>query len=294
MQQSGQQSMPHVRSVSIGSYLFGPVFLLAIALQFALISATRAQSEWPVQVHSTPFHFHSDKPLDDIDAIIAEIKSLPNQLASTIHVKPNAELIHVVVMNSEEKFQRYIRHYFPTAPIRRALFIKDRGPGIVFTHRHAEMLIDLRHECTHALLQDQLPNLPLWMDEGIAEYFEVSNSQNYCNRTHLESIRWQTRLGYVPSITDLGRLDDVGHMAADDYRDSWAWIHFLMHHSEASKSALIEYLHDLQRGATAGVFAHRLQRAVPNWRDAFINHFQQFPSDATAEIKLVSQASNPE
>ena len=32
---------------------------------------------------------------------------------------------------------------------------------------------DLRHEATHALLHVAVGDLPLWLDEGLAEYFEV-------------------------------------------------------------------------------------------------------------------------
>ncbi|GIT30210.1 MAG: hypothetical protein Ct9H300mP1_22560 [Planctomycetaceae bacterium] len=32
---------------------------------------------------------------------------------------------------------------------------------------------DLRHEFTHGVLHSSLKRVPLWLDEGLAEYFEV-------------------------------------------------------------------------------------------------------------------------
>ncbi len=259
--------------------------LCLFAFLFLTDSAV-CQSQWPVQIRSTPFHFHSDSPLRDIDSIVAEIQALPQQLRDHLAIKPRVELIHIVVMDTDETFQRYMHHYFPQAPVRRALFIKDRGPGIVFAYRNAEMLVDLRHECTHALIQDRLPELPLWMDEGIAEFFEVKADGNFFHPTHAESIRWQTRLGYVPSIIDLEKIDDVGQMGSENYRDSWAWIHFLLNNSQSSRDALLGYLHDMESGTAAGLFSHRMQRAIPNWRDEFINYYQCLSTKATNAVHV--------
>jgi hypothetical protein len=44
---------------------------------------------------------------------------------------------------------------------------------MVFAYRGEDFETDLRHECTHALLNAALPVVPLWLDEGLAEYFEV-------------------------------------------------------------------------------------------------------------------------
>ena len=58
-------------------------------------------------------------------------------------------------------------------PYRPALFILEGGSPGVYTYRKPDLDIDVRHECTHALLHSALPVVPLWLDEGIAKYFEV-------------------------------------------------------------------------------------------------------------------------
>ncbi len=123
------------------------------------------QSEWPIQQTVGPFHFHCDHSLEDLPKYAEALNSLPGQLEAKLGIEPNPKRIHVVLMQSDREYQRYMQHYFPKVPNRRALFIQDRGPGIVFAYRHAEIVTDLRHECTHALLQDQLNDLPLWLDE---------------------------------------------------------------------------------------------------------------------------------
>ena len=58
---------------------------------------------------------------------------------------------------------------------------------------------DLRHELTHALLHGVLQDVPLWLDEGLAVYFELPPANEGVNPHHLEVLcRW-------PSQPDLVR-----------------------------------------------------------------------------------------
>ena len=79
-----------------------------------------------------------------------------------------------VPVSGKATYQAYMKQYFPKVPYRRALFIKARGPGMVFACQGTDFEIDVRHESTHALLHAWLPSVPLWLDEGLAEYFEVA------------------------------------------------------------------------------------------------------------------------
>ena len=55
--------------------------------------------------------------------------------------------------------------------------MKGRGPGKVFAYKSKALPVDVRHEGTHGLLHAALPMVPLWLDEGLAEYFEVPGRQ---------------------------------------------------------------------------------------------------------------------
>ena len=44
---------------------------------------------------------------------------------------------------------------------------------MVYTYWGNRIQQDLRHELTHAILHSVLKDVPLWLDEGLAEYFEV-------------------------------------------------------------------------------------------------------------------------
>ena len=97
---------------------------------------------------------------------------------------PPRETVHFFLFQAKGTYQSYMKQYFPRVPYRRALFIKARGPGMVFAYQGNDFEIDVRHECTHALLHTWLPHVPLWLDEGMAEYFEVPRDKRVRQNPH--------------------------------------------------------------------------------------------------------------
>ena len=65
------------------------------------------------------------------------------------------------------------------------------GPGaarVVYTYSSPRLEEDLRHEATHALLRGGYGDLPLWLDEGLAEYFETPADTPDAQHEHLVKI----------------------------------------------------------------------------------------------------------
>ena len=89
---------------------------------------------------------------------------------------------------------------------------------------------DLRHEMTHAYLHSALANIPpLWLDEGLAKYFEVPPGRHGLNRQYVRQIAEAMQKGaWHPNLRRLEQLDPAGDMSQEDYVESWAWIHYLL------------------------------------------------------------------
>ena len=51
-----------------------------------------------------------------------------------------------------------------------------------------ELAVDLRHETTHAVLHGLLPMVPLWLDEGLAEYFEAPEANRLQRHPHFKAV----------------------------------------------------------------------------------------------------------
>ncbi|HEX5104499.1 MAG TPA: DUF1570 domain-containing protein, partial [Pirellulaceae bacterium] len=161
-----------------------------------------------------------------------------------------------------------------TVPYRRALYMKARGPGMVFAWRGQEFETDVRHECTHALLHAWLPSVPLWLDEGLAEYFEAARDRRASDQSHLQQVQLLVRSVRLPRLEELEAIDDLDQMGANEYRDAWAFTHFLLHGPREGTEELLRYLADLEAGENIGPLSARLRRRMLDLDRRLAEHFR--------------------
>jgi hypothetical protein len=231
---------------------------------------------WPDERQVGPFFCHADFSLAEYGQLLDDVCRLQDDLAHMLAIAGPREHVHLFLFEEKGTYDQYVRYYYPDVPRRRALFIKGRGPGMVYAFVSQDLDIDVRHECTHALLHAALPMVPLWLDEGLAEYFEVAADQRASGNTHLRSIQWRARLGFVPRIEDLEQLGDLQQMTLTHYQRSWAWVHFMLHGPPAARDELQRFLADIAAHTPPGHLSERLRRRVPDLDRAFRDHFRNW------------------
>jgi hypothetical protein len=223
-----------------------------------------------------PFLCRADFSLAEIDGVLNELAQLQADLSRTLAVPGPREPVDLYLFHDKAAYTRCLDHYLPNLPYRKALYVKDRGTGKVFAHRSRDFQTDLRHECTHALLHAALPMVPLWLDEGLAGYFEMAPEKRASGNPHLESIRWSLQWGTGPSLPALEQQTDVAKMGRTQYRDSWAWVHFMLHGPEEAHQELLAFLADIRRGTPPGLLSQRLEKRLPGLQQRFAQHFRQW------------------
>lgn len=183
-------------------------------------------------------------PLSEIQSILTEIEGLQRDLNLYMGVPAPEEKIELCLFRDEASYHRFLRARFPKAPRdRRALYIKlNDEPGTLLVQRSKDFALDLRHEMTHAIVHASIPAVPIWLDEGLAKYFEPPSTERSESNPYMKSVRWNTRFGAVPSLHRLEKLEHIGEMGSREYRDSWAWVHFMVHHSPDTHRLLAGYL----------------------------------------------------
>ncbi|MDR3197924.1 MAG: hypothetical protein LBU34_08670 [Planctomycetaceae bacterium] len=183
-------------------------------------------------------------PLTEIKLILEEIKQLQVDLNIYMGIPAPKEKIELCLFRDEKTYLKFLQEVFPKAPRdRRALYIKiDDKPGTLLVQKTDEFEIDLRHEMTHAIIHTSIESVPIWLDEGLAKYFEVSIRDRAEKNPYMKQIRWNTKFGAVPSLHRLEKLEHIGQMGDREYRDSWAWVHFFIHYSPQSHRLLAGYL----------------------------------------------------
>jgi hypothetical protein len=135
----------------------------------------------------------------------------------------------------------------------------------------------LRHELTHALLNSVLKNIPIWLDEGLAEYFELPPERQGVNAAHLELLRHPPD---GPINFDLARLEAIGSsevekMNRPEYREAWAWVHLLLRSTPEAKAVLVAYLQQLRNAHDPEPLLPKLAKVFPQPEEALQAHLSQ-------------------
>ena len=251
---------------------------LAVLTGWGLVGcrACRSAQGWTDRRVAGPFVCRADFSLHAVEGLLRDLAGLQDDLVRLLGVPPAEQWIEVYLFHDQSTYRQYLRRHFPDVPYRRALYVKSRGPGVVLAYRSQALEVDLRHECTHALLHAVLPMVPLWLDEGLAEYFEVSPSQRAFENGYLSGVRWKARLGMVPRMESLEKKGAVDEMGAAEYRNAWAWVHFMVHGPAEAHDELGRFLADIQAGTPPGLLSYRLRQRIPNIEQRFGAHFRSW------------------
>jgi hypothetical protein len=228
--------------------------------------------------------FYSDFEVKRDLPIFRELAELREQVYKELQLPaPGGDaLIHVYLFGDKGHYERFIETKYPGLPDRRAFFMEEqphglgRGELLVFTFWSDRLRLDLRHELTHALLHAVLKEVPLWLDEGLAEYFELPPSWNGLNRTHVQVMRDK---GIRPDLARLEQLSEVKEMDSDRYREAWAWVYLMLRGSPEAKDVLLAYLQQLRSKPNPGPLQPRLAAAVPALDDALDRLLAQATDD---------------
>jgi hypothetical protein len=253
----------------------------ALSLLLAAGCATARQARIGVptkhQVKSDQLLVVSDFKIGRDHPLIRDLMQLRREVSETLELPLGSRQVMVYLFSNELEYTQYLQATFPGYPPRRAYFIQTPGRELaVYTWWGDRIQEDLRHEFTHGLLHASLENVPLWLDEGLAEYFEMPEAQRAFDHPHLPTLRWNLRLGMLRTVESLENHSELSDMGAVEYRYAWAWVHFMLHGPQAVHRALVNYVADIRRGDPPGVLSERLHAAVPMLDERMIQHFKHW------------------
>ena len=234
------------------------------------------QASWPYTALKDGFSFQADFPLQPHERLIYEIYRQRAEISSTLKIQPSNEKIDVYLFAKRSTYEDYMRHYFPSVSPRRAMFIKSNSPGNVFAYSSREFDVDLRHESTHAILHAALPLVPLWLDEGLAEYFEQPVDRRAFENPYLAQVQRTVRWQRPPSLKRLESLTSINEMGATEYRQAWAWVHFMLHGPPEARQTLVDYFQSVQKHQPPMQLSDSLAARIPNLENAFAEHFRRW------------------
>jgi hypothetical protein len=229
------------------------------------------------QVKVGHYLFVTDIELKREHPLLKELEGLQDQVSKELQLPQTNDLIHVYLFADRPHYEQYMQAHFKNLPSRRAFFMartdERRGDElVVYTFWGDRISEDLRHELTHAHLHSVLKNVPMWLDEGLAEFFEAPPSWNGLNYRHLSFLRSQPGVPWTPNLNRLEKLTLVREMTPADYREAWAWVHFMLRGSPQAKTILLNYLQQLRVTKDPGPLEPLLTAAFPSPEAALKAH----------------------
>lgn len=215
----------------------------------------------------------SDVKLPKDHPLIADLVVLREQVVKLLDLPPQRDQVVVYMFNTELEYSQFLQATYPGLPNRRAYFVGTPRELAVYTFWGDRIQEDLRHEYTHGLLHASLKGVPLWLDEGLAEYFEVIGPRpGEVNREYAAGLTTVMANGWRPDLERLERIKKFEQMQRADYQESWAWVHYMLHSSPETKGILLDYLHDLRDDSDPVPLSGRLRQDRPEYAVRFLNY----------------------
>jgi tetratricopeptide (TPR) repeat protein len=216
------------------------------------------------RVDTQHFVLLGDVPAPTLRALASDLEALESLLAT---LNPNDSTpaparAAVMVFASEEEFSRYAP--FDTAGEPAAV------SGFFLRHPHGDYVAvsaggrDVRpvlyHEVLHRFVCHHLPEAPLWLNEGLAEFYstlEVSRGEAWLGRPVVEHVVRLQRDARRP-LSELVAIDAESHVYHDGelqgafYAEAWALVHYLLDGDDSGRAALARYAGLLRAGEDPG------------------------------------------
>lgn len=203
---------------------------------------------------------HADFPLAEQHRLVRELESLRPEVSQRLGLPISDEPIHLYLFETPERFEAYVAKQFPTFPARRAFFVETDTSLSVFAAWQDRVAEDLRHETTHGYVHAVVPGVPLWLDEGIAEYFELPRSDHGLHAAHLAHLMGRLIEGtWHPDLAKLEAIGSAGDLSQDHYAEAWVWVHWLLDTTPERRAVLEGYLADLRHDPATAPLSLRLR-----------------------------------
>ncbi|HET9299765.1 MAG TPA: tetratricopeptide repeat protein, partial [Candidatus Polarisedimenticolaceae bacterium] len=233
--------------------------ILALVLAFACLGAARLPSERDTWQRATSPHFtfYTNANETRVRELASNLERLVELLASRKGAKASPVPTAIYVFRDDKTFQPYKRNPDGSVKSLDGFFVKDDLSNYVALDASTPTPRIVLHEYLHQFNAYNFPPLPVWLNEGLAEFFSTFSTSAkgaQVGRPVQEHVLWLRQNKLIP----LPRLFAVTH---DDpeyneqskqgvfYAESWALVHLLLLGDQATHGRqLTDFIDRLNQG----------------------------------------------
>lgn len=216
---------------------------------------------------------YSDFYIPSKHRLIDELTARRRDISEQLKLPTSDEPINVFVFETEEQYHRFMQREHPEFPNRRAFFVKNDTTLKVFAYWGERVGEDLRHEVTHGYLHSVVSSIPIWLDEGLAEFYETPRGKHGFNASHVYLLSSAFRRGdWKPDLATLETLTIPEELDQLDYAEAWLWVHFLLEGPDAEPKLLQDQLARLRMSAESEPLSNFLSKQIDDQEIKLIEH----------------------
>lgn len=217
---------------------------------------------------------HADFQIAGQHRLVRELDTLRVDVSQELGLPISDEPVHLYLFDSTARYDAFVARQYPTFPARRAFFVETDTTLSVFAVWQERVAEDLRHETTHGYVHAVVPAVPLWLDEGIAEFFETPRNERGLHHGHVAHLAGRLLEGtWRPDLERLDALGSPGEMSQDHYAEAWCWVHWLLRTTPERRELLQNYLVAIRRDPDTPPLSTVLRHELGS------------PGDASADVK---------
>lgn len=235
----------------------------ALAVLFALampvLGLPGPQEEW-ITVRTASFTLFSnagERKTRDIGADLERLRDALSQLSPGLALNSPVPT-YIFVFRDAASFQPYERIYNGRPLDSGGYFLSRQLANYVAINgnQHGDERLVIYHEYLHYVMHNNYAALPLWLHEGLAEYystFQVGKNEARIGLPVPEHILWLRQHSLIPLAT-LFAVDERSPEYNESsrrgafYAESWALVHYLISGSPERRRQASEYLRLAQAG----------------------------------------------
>lgn len=295
---------------------FAPQIALALAALIWIAAATPAQAVLPkkepwIELRTANFTLYSNAPEKTVRRIGEDLERLRDALSQLLPglILNSPSPTSIFVFKDEEAFKPYQRTFEGQTIQSGGYFLARQLANYVALYIYADYNDQYRgerlviyHEYIHYVLRNNYASLPLWFQEGIAEYystFEMSKGQALIGTPIPEHVHWLRKNPLTP-MADLFAVDEHARdyneatRRGGFYAQSWALVHYLISGNPERRLQAIEFLRMAQQGVPPdqifkrafGTDSAALERELSKYVKSYL-----FPTtSATMRVPLRTEA----
>jgi hypothetical protein len=223
-----------------------------VAVAATLTRPSVGYADWPYRAQAGPFLVAADAPVEGLDSLAEELLQLSERMQTDLAIPLRIERIRLYLFHDRELFEAFLLQNMPQLTPRdinrQGLFVLRGNTPVIVAMTGPELRRTLRHEFVHAVLNPSLPQLPLWLDEGLAMYYEVPDGSGWQERL-ADYLAQVARTGWQPDLARLESLTRMQQMGLAEYAEAWSWTFLLMRGGPEYRERLRSYLAELRRGS---------------------------------------------